>query len=59
MNHAGAGKDIVIGTGSHATSEVRGEPADEVVVELGVEEFFKEKVVRDGIKSFGEVDGSC
>jgi hypothetical protein len=29
------------------------------VVELGVKEFFKEKVEGDGIKSFGEVDGSC
>jgi len=28
-------------------------------VELGVKEFFKEKVVGDGIKRFGEVDGCC
>jgi len=33
VNHAGAGKDIVIGAGSHPITEVRGEPAYKVVVE--------------------------
>ncbi len=50
---------MVVGTGGHSTPEVAGEPMDKVRMEKGVGDFVVEKVVRDAVEGFGNVDCYC
>jgi len=58
MDFSERGKGVVVGAGGHSTAEVTGEPADQVRMEDGVGDFAEEKVVRNAVEGFGEVD-SC
>ena len=58
MNLAKGGEGVVVGAGDHSTAEVAGEPMDKVRMEEGVGDFAEEKVVRNAVEGFGEVD-SC
>jgi len=56
MNLAEGGEGVVVGAGGHSTAEVAGEPTDKIRMEEGVGDFAKEKVVRNAVKGFGEIN---
>ena len=47
---------MVVGAGGHSTAEVAGEPTDKIRMEEGVGDFAKEKVVRNAVEGFGEIN---
>jgi len=59
MNLAEGGEGVVVGAGGHSTAEVAGEPTDKIRMEEGVGDFAKEKVVRNAVEGFGEINCCC
>jgi len=59
MDFAERGKGVVVGAGGHSTAEVTGEPADKIRMEEGIGDFAKEKVVRNAVEGFGEINCGC
>ena len=56
---SGPGEGVVVGAGCGSATEIGSEPADDVVVEIGLRYFGEELVVGDAVKGFGEINCHC